>query len=431
VPDASTCTACGDGYSTVGSGTTGTTAAVCTVCAPGYSGTSLFGVSGCESCPVGKFSLTNASTCTDCNVGYTTAGEATGIKHPCTICAPGYYGTSVIGLSGCTSCDFGEYAEGGNYTSRCKKCTAGYTTPGMGTPGSNASACSICAAGFEASVVDGALLCDACPSGKFSRAGSSCIGCAKGSFMVVAMPASNHAVTGICRSCEPGRYAQSPDAMVCHSCESGKYMSRAGSNVPCERCPRGTYAASTGAAACTTCPPGKYASSQSISCLTCEAGFYSGKAAVSCKGCHAGTFSASGASVCTVCAAGKYSTPYAEECTDCSAGRYSAMLASTCEHCPEGSFSTAGASECSACASNAIGSNDGASCDVIVNPCENVQINAGGKGGYGSVDTTLFECEGQSKCCANVCWQQNAADCGNTDHCGCKSGYWTTYRNAA
>ena len=142
------------------------------------------------------------------------------------------------------------------------------------------------------------------------------------------------------------------------------------------------------------------------------------------------TCQSGGGSACAACAAGRFSPAYAEVCSVCPAGRYAAMHATKCENCPEGQYSAEGASMCSNCASGAVASPDSTSCDAVSGPCAAVQIDAGGRGGFYVGGTTHFECNGESKCCANVCWQQNVADCGNTSHCGCKSGYWTTYATA-
>ncbi len=45
----------------------------------------------------------------------------------------------------------------------------------------------------------------------------------------------------------------------------------------------------------------------------------------------------------------------------------------------------------------------------------------------GVSNTTYFECNGQSYCCADVCFQENAADCGNGLFCDYHTGYYTIY----
>jgi len=339
----------------------------CSMCAPGYYGVvSGGGTSGCDACPEGKFSFSaGAVVCTDCEAGYSTESTATAIKHPCRRCAPGYVGTSIIGVSGCYACDFGEYSEGGNYTSRCKKCPAGYTTPGMGTPGSDASACSICASGFEGTLDDDDILtCNACPSGKYSQAGRRCLGCGPGKYIVISGRANTEKV-GICHYCEAGKYGLRPDATTCTTCEGGKYMERVGSSGACGRCPAGTKSAA-GATVCTQCQPGTYSAVKSESCSECTAGFYSQKAAIVCKPCFPGSCSANGAASCTVCAAGRYSPAYSSECFICDAGYFSGMHAGKCEICPEGTYSAAEAAECQPCANGTFSFSGSSACEILV-----------------------------------------------------------------
>jgi syndecan 4 len=338
----------------------------CSVCEAGYFSVSRGGLSGCEACPIGKYSLAGALTCTNCKVGYSTQQTATGFKHPCRCCAGGYYGTSQIGINGCTICPQGEYQTEGNYTNRCIKCPAGYTTPGMGTPGSDASACSICAGGFESTYVEGTLQCNACPSGTFSKAGQACAGCGKGRYIVIAAPRFNTALESKCHNCVAGKFSGATDATECTACRVGKYMDRIASQVQCEICPAGTIAAATGSTSCTFCPPGKYSTFGSAACVECTAGFYSGKGATVCQSCVAGTYSANAASMCTVCAAGRYSHAYASECLICNAGTYAPMHASRCESCASGTFSAEGAEICSPCPSGTVVAAGGGACETLV-----------------------------------------------------------------
>jgi len=69
--------------------------------------------------------------CILCNTGYTTTGTN---ASACTLCAAGYSGTSSEGTSGCTACPQGKYgsATAGNGNT-CTACSTGYSTTSAGT----------------------------------------------------------------------------------------------------------------------------------------------------------------------------------------------------------------------------------------------------------------------------------------------------------
>jgi len=94
-----TCSPCGAGYSTAGSGTAGSDTSACTVCAVGYYSRD------------GTASGANAG-CTVCSTGYSTSSSATSgtDASACTVCAAGYSGTSFAGTSGCERCTVGKFS---------------------------------------------------------------------------------------------------------------------------------------------------------------------------------------------------------------------------------------------------------------------------------------------------------------------------------
>ena len=51
--------------------------------------------------------------------------------------------------------------------------------------------------------------------------------------------------------------------------------------------------------------------------------------------------------------------------------------------------------------------------------------------GRGIVEyTSPFTCDSNDYCCDSRCWQVNTNDCGNTNYCGCWSGYYVSYTPA-
>jgi len=349
------CTLCTEGYTTAGGTFTGAVAqSECTSCAAGYFGASVGGTSGCSACPFGKFSLVDAATCTDCNGGYSTEQVATGMKHPCRCCAGGYHGSSVIGVNGCTICNQGKYSEPGNWK-KCIRCPIGRYTIGAGTPGYNASACTICRSEYEMISIDGEGVCVPCPVGKHAEAGEICTGCERGRYMVLTYRSSCH-FTEVCDAartcpyCPVGKYGPHLHATSCQVCEAGKHMDRVGAQRGCEKCPAGTYSAK-GADTCTQCPAGYFSAPNSSQCSICEAGTYAARKASSiCTNCTAGTVSAEGARECSNCPAGRYAYDAAAACLICPAGRYSNERSTDCEYCPANTFSSIDSSACASCA---------------------------------------------------------------------------------
>jgi len=170
-----------------GTGAAGGDQSVCIMCAPGFAGASVSGLSGCTACPQGKYGSAtagNGNTCTSCGVGYSTAtaGTAGANASACTSCAAGYEGTSLSGTSGCSACPQGKYgsATAGNGNT-CATCNSGYTTLGTGTSGSDQSVCTMCAPGFEGSSVSGTSGCTAWPQYIVSHTSDTLSGSCAGS----------------------------------------------------------------------------------------------------------------------------------------------------------------------------------------------------------------------------------------------------------
>ena len=100
--------------------------AACTICAPGYFGASIINsgttsASGCTPCPTGLSTgnvagSTTIAACSSCAAGY--VGSASG---GCTICSAGSWGES--GMTSCKLCSPGTYSSAG--ASACTPCPAG------------------------------------------------------------------------------------------------------------------------------------------------------------------------------------------------------------------------------------------------------------------------------------------------------------------
>jgi hypothetical protein len=336
----SSCTACPSGISSTNSATGGTSISVCTICAPGYAGTvqcppiyantavcagtSL--ASGCTICPLGKYALASASTCSNCPGG--TWGATTGLTS-----------------ASCTgTCGLGKYSTAGS--SSCTDCPAG--TWGS-TSGLQSASCS-----------------GTCPAGKYSTIGSSvCTDCPAGLTSLPGSTSSSACVTPA-SSCNAGSYL---DQSTCVLCPAGTYQSLSSfTGSSCTSCPSGisTTSSATGSISvsdCTICAPGYAGSvtgsgtSGAAGCTICGLGKYSLASASSCANCPAGTWGETTGlttSACSgICAAGNYSTAGSSSCSLCPAGRWGAtpgMQGSGCSGvCADGKYATAGSSSCSDC----------------------------------------------------------------------------------
>jgi hypothetical protein len=100
------CTTCLTGYTTAGASSM--TVASCHVCAAGYFGLASDATTtgGCTECAAGFNSSAGSTVCTACNAGYSTAGTGTSgttTASPamCTERAPGYTGSTTDGVTGC------------------------------------------------------------------------------------------------------------------------------------------------------------------------------------------------------------------------------------------------------------------------------------------------------------------------------------------
>ena len=150
----------------------------CNICPPGnysYAGSKCFPCqlgtylkdNACESCPLGTYAATTASTaCSKCAAG-TYASTKNSVS--CATCPANTY--SVVGAAECTPCPEGSSATAGSAS--CTPCADGTISSIGGT-------CVECHAGTYAN--DKHTECHACPSGTYSSAGATeCTPCPVGS----------------------------------------------------------------------------------------------------------------------------------------------------------------------------------------------------------------------------------------------------------
>ena len=392
---------------------------VCTLCRPGYVPTGLVEAGGCyscragsyastttflcENCDPGKFSLASSPECYQCDNGYgvnpdgggcvvCAAGEVSSIGI-CEACAPGT--APSLSRSECVACEtFGvAYANAGSGV--CERCSAGTSpnevrdacvecSPGRasddGTPcaacvsGSAPDArranCVPCSGGRYA--VEGALLCAACPIGKFAAEGTAlrCALCAHGlepsTDQSECLPCASGTAGagGMCSVCAPGR-APNAGRTDCAVCTIGQYSA----GQQCTPCWPGTEPTAVGDD-CVPCGYGKHSTqghpcehcaSGSVpnsfegatACTTCRIGRFSDDSTFLCQACLPGTYAPLGSGECLRCDDGFGPDRHAGACVSCGPGR--AGTNSTCHVCDPGTAPSSNRTYCEACEATAGG----------------------------------------------------------------------------
>ena len=316
-----------------------------------------------------------SSSCSDCALGYRTAGGGANTHSSCAQCPAGntcdggsgavecVAGTyATIGASTCTDCNSDTMYSTGTGNNQCTLCAAGSFTSG-GTSQTR-SACSACVAGNSC---DGSHTQTACSAGSFSGAGASfCTQCGSD---------TKHSQAGqatACKDCAVGSYTSGGGINShthCLSCTPGH---RCDGSSTLTACTAGTFAAA-GAATCSDCGGDKkYSGLKASSCSTCTPKSYTTGGATNthhgCASCAAGwqcdgsstpapcgddtKYSAASASTCATCAPGSRTiggtTNTHTGCTQCTAG-YMCGGSSTQTPCLAGKFSSAGAATCEEC----------------------------------------------------------------------------------
>ncbi|DBA02263.1 TPA: hypothetical protein N0F65_007673, partial [Lagenidium giganteum] len=199
-------------------------AAVCTPCPAGTYSTEVGKTNAlpCTACPSGTFSTnvgaTAATTCSACPAGsFSGAAGATS----CTSCVAGTY--SLSNSSSCQQCDIGKWSAAG--ASACSGCDAGTYNPRRG-----ASTCLSCPKGFYTNGT--ASACSPCPAMSYGdnvrAAYSGCKPCPTATFTTsVGQPK--------CQTCPDGfTYASK---IGCLPCAIGTYASAVATAGACVACP--------------------------------------------------------------------------------------------------------------------------------------------------------------------------------------------------
>lgn len=251
VPGQSKCVTCDPGYFSNVSGSTS--------CSPCPAGTALNlqnPLEGCQVCPKGKFSASQASfDCDECPLGkyssiagmttcdYCSRGKYqkfSGSSH-CEVCSPGFFASS-IGNSLCTPCDLGKYS-----------------------PRSSSWKCDSCFPG-EYQPFSGASTCLSCPQGKAISdfASVSCTACGVGRF-------ANISGLSSCLSCSEGKYQPLGEQQICLVCPVGKFSSKEAAS--CSDCSPRSVAPFPEMKSCVPCPDNSDTNSERSLCV-CEAGYY-------------------------------------------------------------------------------------------------------------------------------------------------------------
>jgi len=277
--DASSCTACADGFVAPENGT-----ANCqrcgqgthsnrkhTACLPCGDGTvSLGGVTTCTPCQAGTLANSDRSYCQACNPGSVPVGLS------CEECSPGF--SAEFGASECALCPEGAIAPSPK-TTFCTVCPQGYYASGDHTQ------CLVCEAGSQCSTGIKTL----CATGTSDEGSSSCADCGAGTFL------NQAAEPPTCDACKAG-FVSKAAASSCTPCGRGTYQH----GTDCRACPIGRYGSEVGLSSCSDlCPPGTHAPRYSTACKACEPGRHS---------------AAFGQEWCTRCGDFMVSPPNASQC---------------------------------------------------------------------------------------------------------------------
>jgi hypothetical protein len=234
------------------------------LCQPGYrqiiSGETVL----CKECQMGEFNdIPGNETCEKCPLGrYNNALAATSLAF-CTECPA----TTFSNFSGATKLDDCKACLPGTNSSKkgakaCDPCRAGSYSKRSGQ-----ESCDACPAGSFAKESQ-SIECKPCPPGTstFQNGTTECNPCRAGSF-------SESPGQQFCDLCPAGTFGEqerSSTKTICQNCPSG-YFSEAGSMI-CMRCPPGT-SSDEGNAQCYPCPKGKF--SITGDCIDCPGITYS------------------------------------------------------------------------------------------------------------------------------------------------------------
>ena len=268
------------------------------------------GQGACVECPqyasASKASTSEAAC--ECNAGYTANVSSRNFTSvTCRACPPGTF-KLLPGLTACEFCPAGKYS----VASAAVSADACFSCPenSVSNPGASFKGNCQCNAGYQRSVDD---VCLPCAPGKYkSLVGEQfCIECpgnrttAAGGGTNVSICVCNLGFSGAnCARCPSGTYKDKIGPDPCMQCEAGKYSSIFGSTSEdvCARCPQHTWSRA-GASGLRNC--------------TCNSGFRT-TGSGACEVCASGAFSIDGSSEsCTQCGSGLYSSQGSSSANDC------------------------------------------------------------------------------------------------------------------
>jgi hypothetical protein len=352
------CYNCPDGSSAIG----GVTYAEICQCKPGYTGFLEDGIP-CTQCSPGKYKpVKGPAACNNCAAGKYSAASAVTAEAACTRCDRGKYSTvsAATSVTTCTECENGKtsspgsaycsaFCAAGTYDTMCTDSTESIGIHSYGPFCSHFTQMEC-----NAQEVNYPGICSKCCQACWSIANTNC----------------PMRLTRNCQNCAAGKYSNIIDAGVCNDCPAGSY-SPAGSSAlaackcntgfsgmnggTCTQCNAGTYSlAGTTESTCQTCPTNSTspAGSTEINACVANAGYIgqgstitpcptgtfkstSGSAAVACLPCLTGSSSPAGSFHVNFCVAnnGFFGNP-GGPFTACGLGTYSSATGATaCVSC--------------------------------------------------------------------------------------------------
>lgn len=383
------------------------------------------GMSRCLQCPMGSFTeSTNQSSCALCPRGKVAQTTGSSSSNDCVGCEAGLF-QPLEGMTVCEACYAGSYSLGGAW--ECVQCSAGsisavasdrcYTCPNQTFDSGNQTACLPCLLGSYS--WEGWTSCDYCEPGYFlDQEDFRCKGCGGGTYvdpsliycelcplfstsedlaadmldcrcnlgyertedtaMATMFCTSCDAGTThddfseACRACDAGSYAPVSASTTCLLCEPGRYQNESGMHL-CRFCPFDTYMPYPGASSegeCIGCPsnsssgqgsPSMYScecvEGYSYSPYSCDMAWNASYSCHTCDPCALGYFKPTvGNYLCSGCDYGTFTDDLASpQCFECEPGEYNPELAqSSCALCQIGTYSaeTRRTSACEPCPSN-------------------------------------------------------------------------------
>ena len=362
--DATTCTACADGFTTL---TTGSTSVNDCMCPPGH----FLDGDSCAACPENtfKYVISNATACSPCR-NHSVAGIGSTEEIQCE-CEPGYYLFNGI----CTECPAGSIKSNVS-NDACTLCP-----PDTFMPDANSAAteCLPCAADESTHGTSGNAQCSCvagmeftyqCDTSTWPDVNSQCGGCE----VLIGNPTSSPAVSMDGKSCDQycasfdrtctGAKAKSGNAYMFAACESDLWFV-----VECSQIRTGTYRkceCSSDIATCEVCPDNEFRTDvintqTCTECDSCRGNDWRVDLACTptqnrvCKGCqddsnlpfwdetstfchcNAGYEADEANDACVACLVGKYKTTNSNNsisCQTCAAGKKALSTAmAECDDC--------------------------------------------------------------------------------------------------